>query len=223
MFFPPNLTLTEKFSQLVTGMCGALSKQSSARSFTAGPLLLLVWNRWCRMRTRFTALVARMQAGTLAAAVRVRARVRPATPRPAVAAEQPRLPSPRFGWVVRMLPEPWHLNAWRAPLEEILADPQTLALVAAGPQAGRILRSMCRMMAVELPEHLRLPARPRRPRPPRPPRPRTPKVVNSMSRTAWARFVNPEDEGEHDPRALRPPNRIGHGRSKPLIKRDPVG
>jgi len=38
---------------------------------------------------------------------------------------------------------------------------------------------------------------------------------------AYANIINPEDEGEHNPRALRPPNRIGYGRQKRLIKRDP--
>jgi hypothetical protein len=54
----------------------------------------------------------------------------------------------------------------------LLADPDTQALVAAAPQAGRILRPLCHTIGVELPDWLKLPKRPRKPRPPKPPKPR---------------------------------------------------
>ena len=215
MFFSPNLTLTEKFAELITGLCGALSKQSNARCFTAGPLRLLAWQRWSRMRRLFTAVVARMHAGTLPA----KAPPRPlqAKPRPAAKPDQPRLPPLRSGWVVRLCPEYWHLNGWRVPLAELLADPEMLAAVQAAPQMGRILRPLCHMLHFEMPAYLRLPPRPRRPRPPRPKRPLTPEQVDAkvarMSRMAYANMINPNDP---DPSGIRPPNRIGYGRPKPF-------
>ena len=44
------------------------------------------------------------------------------------------------------------------PFERLLADPEMAHLVAAAPQAGRILRPFCRMLRVKRPAYLR-PAR----------------------------------------------------------------
>ena len=167
-----------------------------------------------RLGRRFAALVARWQAGTLpllGAARRRPAEARTKGPRP-----KGLLPQGK-NWFRKMFGET--APSFAGNLLHILhSEPQMMELVAATPLAGRILRPMCRMLGVKPPEYLQLPKRPRRPRPPRPPRPRKPKLVNSMSRMAYARWVNPADEGEHDPRAIRPPNRIGYGRARPLIK-----
>jgi hypothetical protein len=208
MFFPPNLTLTDRFAQLIGGLHRALSKQSNTQCRTAGPLLVLVWNRLCGIRRRFTALAARVRAGTLPAAAPPRARA--ARPRPAAAPDQPRLPSLSCGWLLRLVPEPWHLNAWRTPLQELLADPEMAAVLQAAPQMGRILRPLCHMLHEEPPPYLLLPKRPRRPRPARPAKPKPPKFmdINRMSAVAWGNFVHPEHAGQH-----HPPNRIGYGGS----------
>jgi len=164
-----------------------------------------------RQARRFAALVARWQAGTLPAlrppAVD-RARPLPAPERVA----QPRPPGklPRgFMWLSRLFPE----NA--VPVQFALSDlvdnwPDTAALVAAAPQAGRILRPMCRMVGLTPPPYLQLPKRPRRPRPPRPAKPKPPKFmdINRMSAVAWGNFVHPDHPGQH-----HPPARIGYGGS----------
>ena len=50
-----------------------------------------------------------------------------------------------------------------APLRELVDDPQMRALLAAAPQAGRLLRPLWRKLTTDpLPEPLRLPPRPRR-------------------------------------------------------------
>jgi len=217
MFFPPTLTLPDRFAQIIGGLCRALSAQG-AWARAAGPLGVLIWNRLCRMRVRFIALTTRVRAGTLPAAAPVRPRA--ATPRPA-ASRPPSLLPRQFGWLLRLVPEPWRINAWRVPLEEVLADPETVALVAAGPQAGRILRPMCRMVGVTPPSYLQLPQRPRLPRPPRPnvaKRPPTPEEVDArvarMSRLAFANLIHPETEHMNG----RPPNRIGYGRAPPILR-----
>jgi hypothetical protein len=48
----------------------------------------------------------------------------------------------------------------------MLDDPEMAALVAGAPQLGRVLRPLCRMLAVKPPAWLRLPRR-RRPAPAR--------------------------------------------------------
>jgi len=223
MYWSTPLTLTAKFADLMGGVCRAVGVQA-AWVRTAGPAMVeLVFKRLTRMWTRLTTLTEAQRMGTLRPIAP--RRPRPGRPRPALAADRPRLPPQRFGWLIRTVPEKHLLAFWRGPLEELLADPETIALAAAGPRAGRLLRPLCAMLAVDLPDYLKLPPRPRRPRPPRPPRVLTPEQRDAKferrSRMAYAHWVNPEDEGEHDPRALRPPNRIGYGRQKRLIKRDP--
>jgi len=209
------------FADLIQGIGRALGVQH-AWLRAAGPLSSLIWGRLCGMRRRFIDLAARVQAGTLPAKRPPRpppASPRPATPRPAAVPDQPRLPPQSSGWLLRQVPEPHHVAYWRGPLEQFLADPETIAQVAAAPQTGRILRPLCRMLNVVPPEYLRLPPRPRRKRPPRPKPPLTPEQVDAkvarMSRMAYANMINPNDP---DPSGIRPPNRIGYGRPKPLRK-----
>jgi hypothetical protein len=59
--------------------------------------------------------------------------------------------------------------AFGAQLQHLLADPEMAALVAAAPQAGRVLRPLCRMLGVRPPPGpLAPPSRPRAPAPPSP-------------------------------------------------------
>ena len=50
-------------------------------------------------------------------------------------------------------------------VEHFLAEPELAALLRDAPQAGRLLRPLCRMLAIPVPAPLRLPARPPRPAP----------------------------------------------------------
>jgi hypothetical protein len=62
----------------------------------------------------------------------------------------------------------YRLAHFLAPLRELVDDPEMRALLAASPQAGRLLRPLWRKLTPDpLPEVLRLP-----PKPPRPARPR---------------------------------------------------
>src|SRR5271170_541196 len=221
---PATQTLSVRFADIINGLRRALSKQG-AWCRASGPLGMLIWNRLDRMRRRFTALAERVSAGTLPAAAAPRQRA--TTPRPAPATpDLPRLPPRRPGWLLGLLPEPWHLAYWRHPLEDLLADPQTAALFQAAPrQVGRILRPLCVMLRVDLPPEFRLP-----PRPPRPPRPKpakkplTPEQLDArdarMGRLAWANFINPETDPVNG-NPGRPPNRIGYGRAPPILRSPP--
>ena len=155
-------TAANCFADLIQGIGRALGMQH-AWLRASGPLSSLIWGRLCGMRRRFINLAARVQGGTLPAKRPPRptpATPRPATPRPAAKPDQPRLPPQTSGWLIRLVPEPHHINAWRGPLEQFLADPETIAHVAAAPQAGRILRPLCRMLHVVPPLYLQLPRRP---------------------------------------------------------------
>ena len=69
----------------------------------------------------------------------------------------------------------------RFDLVEMLDDPETAAIVAVAPQLGRVLRPLCRMLAVKQPTWLRLPRR-RASKPP--PRPR-PTIIRLGAGELW--------------------------------------
>jgi hypothetical protein len=111
-----------------------------------------------RLGNRFASLVARVQAGTL----------RPPRVRPIAADTDPRQRLPRapdpfprkFAWLHRLLLP--HAPPFTGQLESLVwNEPSMAALVAAAPQAGRVLRPLCHMLAVQLPDYLKLPKRKR--------------------------------------------------------------
>ena len=129
------------------------------------------WNLLCarlgRIATRVQMLFDRWRAGTLPTTRPSRAG-RPYTPSTA-----PRLPTTR-AWVVAQIPGSANFGT---QLEALLADPDFPPFLAAAPQAGRLLRPLCRMLGTPMPPPLALPARPSAPRrvpPPPAPRATTP-------------------------------------------------
>jgi len=201
---PKPRTLTDRYAELIGEFQRALAKPRNALCPGLGPLLILVWNRLSRLRRRFAALAGKFHAGTLPAPRTPRRRARPTTERPP--SQLPRKP----GWLGRLLPEPWWLGGCRDPLRRLLKDPELLALLAATPQAGRLLRPLYCLLGDPPPPVLQLPNRPRRPRPKAEPKPKPPKPVDitRMSAVAWGNFVHPDHPGQH-----HPPAHIGYGGS----------
>ncbi len=139
------------------------------------PAWALFRDRLARLATRFQVLFDRWQSNTLPTprAPRPGQACRP-DPRPILRPTRrpvPRLPR-AHGWAARRMPE-------AAPssgrLQSLLHDPTTRAFVAAAPQAGRLLRPLCRALGIAPPDWLALPRRPRTPRAPR--RPQAPPEV----------------------------------------------
>ena len=173
----PLLELASRFAWAFKWLLEMIGYDAWRRQI-GGPLLgamtQRLWRLWTRLRTAF----ARWQAGTL----------RPPRPRPlragAPAAAAPAdplagLPAgdwrllkrllPRdFGWLKRVMP---NLLPYAHAFIDLVADAETQALVAAAPQVGRILRPLCHMLGLPLPEWLRLPKRVRVRPPPREKRP----------------------------------------------------
>ncbi len=87
------------------------------------------------------------------------------------------------GWLARI-----HLPARQlaGQIEHLLAQEHSREFAAAAPQAGRLLRPLCRMFGVTLPDWLKLPPRRRKPRPARSPRrpahPRPPSLTDPSLR-----------------------------------------
>ena len=139
---PPNLP--ERLAEVFHGLRGAAAGRAS-RNWVMAPLAMLFASYLSSVLRRFTALVARFEAGTL--------RTNPGRPRPArpanveAPARKPRVPR-RLGWVIDFAG--YHAAGFAANLRQMLAgDAEIRALMAASPQAGRILRPLCRMLRIE--------------------------------------------------------------------------
>ena len=127
------------FSTILSNLQAAIAVVS-ARERALTVLLVAVWGRIGRMRTRLERLIARWRAGTLPALRKSRAgETRP----PVVRAPSiiPRVPA----WLLVAVREAW---AARSQLEHLLSDAEMVEFLAAVPQAGRILGPLCRMLGI---------------------------------------------------------------------------
>ena len=137
----------------------------------AVPLALLIVTRLIDIRMRIARLAARLAAG-------------PITPRKSGGPRPGRRPGTpnRFptnpAWLIKLVPG---AAASASQLRHLFTDPDMAALLAAAPATMlRPLRSLCRMLDVELPI----------PRPPRPARPKPPaKPAKPPSRPSRPRYV----------------------------------
>jgi hypothetical protein len=161
---PPGLAQT--FGLIIGGLRRAIAARiTTDRSL--GPLISLICGQLERMANRFAALVARVEAGTLRPPRR-----RPARPTPPGEGPLPERPPslPRkYAWLIRLVP--YEAAGFASQLQHQLATPEMQALIEAAPQAGRILRPLCRLLLIPVPAALQLPPRPPRPKRPRPKRP----------------------------------------------------
>ncbi len=162
--------LADRFASLVEGLRRAIAARGAGLGL-ALPLMLLLWSRLRRTAERFARLAAKVHAGTLPPPRRRLRSPRPARPQPL------RLPR-GVAWLLRRLPQ---AASAASQLQHLLADPAMAELLAAAPQAGRLLRPLCQMLGVRPPpaQHPPPPVRPAapsrpacRPRPPPPARPR---------------------------------------------------
>jgi hypothetical protein len=155
----PPTGLMPRFSGFINAMKRTMGDVMLYRH-EVGPLVLLLGEFLTGTQRRLAALHARFAAGKLAAAPRAPRVVsdRVATERPRSERRPPAIP-----------PGPVLLTVFRAGFDEMLQalldDPEMRALLAASPQAGRILRPLWRKLSPRpLPAVLRLPPRPKRPR-----------------------------------------------------------
>jgi hypothetical protein len=140
----PALGLSDRLALIVGGLCRALAAHAG-KDHSAAPLVLLAWTRLRRLSARFASLAAAGRVGRLAPASVAPRRADPAALFPLPDLPQPyRLPR-GFGWLLRLAPE---TAAYGGQVEHWLADPELAAVLAKAPQAGRILRPLCRMLGV---------------------------------------------------------------------------
>ncbi len=148
--------IISRFTLFIEALKRAMAEGIRPREHTLAAMALPLWNYLGRTLRRLAALHARFAAGTLAAAPRRRAAPRAAADRPRAV----RRPSPIPPGPVLLR---YHLVHFAAPLRELVEHPEMRALLAAAPQAGRLLRPLWRKLTTDpLPEPLRLPKKPPR-------------------------------------------------------------
>ena len=157
LIFPATSLLGQAFADILNGLCAMLGHYATQLRDRSVLLSLIHW-RVSRMIRRLDHLALRWQANTLP-----KPKSHPKSPRPNRPGQPPRLPAGKF-WLIRALQPSAQFSL---QFENFLARPDTRALVEAAPQAGRILRPLCRGYGLTLPPWLRLPARAVAPRPPR--------------------------------------------------------
>ena len=155
----PGLLLRPRFETFIEALCAHIAA-AGLKHGVAGPVIILIWQRLRRLAARFARLASS-----------------PARPRKAARSGRagPHSPLPRrFAWLIRLIPG---TAAVAAQFSAMLETEEMAALVAATPQAGRIIRPLCHTLGLPPPASLRRPrATPRapRPNPPEPPAPPNP-------------------------------------------------
>ena len=128
------------FTHILTGLQAAIAVVSAReRALTA--LLVMVWGRIGRMRTRLERLIALWRAGRLPAPRKSRAGQK----RGGVRAPSALPTAP--AWLVAAVRE---ATVFGAQLEQMLSQEECVRFLAEVPQARRILRPLCRMLGVGL-------------------------------------------------------------------------
>ncbi len=153
---PPPTGVIHRFTLFIEGLKRAMAEGIRPREDTLAAMAVPLWNYLSGTLRRLAALHARFKAGTLAAAPRHGGAPHRASARPAPVRRPPRIP--RGPVLLR-----YYLVHFVAPLRELVDDPEMRALLAACPQAGRLLRPLWRKLTPDpLPEPLRLPPKPPR-------------------------------------------------------------
>ena len=117
------------------------------RGLLSQALVMLVYRRLGEVCRDMEGLAERFQAGRLwrvAGRRSVAGRVVAEERRALV----PRLWPGRFGWLVRAAS--WQAAGYGSQLAHVLRQPEMIDLLLASPRAARILRPVCRMLAVEM-------------------------------------------------------------------------
>ncbi len=134
-------TLADRIAMTLGLLCRAVAAQVSGRRMTEA-LILLVWQRVRRIDVRLQGMLRRFREGRLQVRTVVRSggsggragRVSPVMPR-------------SFGWLLPLVP--CEAACFAGQMREVLAEPGMVALLAAAPQARRVLAPLCRMLGIE--------------------------------------------------------------------------
>ena len=165
----PNLPpgTPEMVRQLAWAFAGVLEAIGRAFNVNPRPVVpgMVIFLYVQRTRSRLFRLLANIRAGILP---RWRA---PGAKRERGERKAPRIRLPgRKYWLSTEIG--WFGRGFSGNIQIILNQPENAAIIAASPQAQRLLRPLCHMLGLEIPAISALPKRPRKPRPKPPAKPR---------------------------------------------------
>ena len=134
--------VADRLAGIVEALRRAVAARASRR-WAFAPLALLLWPYLHGIAVRFDRLATRLRQG------RVRAR----SPRPTAArTDAPTRTKPRsrllprgWAWLIRAVPD---AAGYGSQLRHLLAQPEMISLLEAAPQAGRMLRPLCRALGI---------------------------------------------------------------------------
>ena len=160
----PTNTLAQSLADRFTTIMRLLRQTLGAPDYARFDLSLkwAIWHRISRLSHRFRAL-------SLNPRPRRPGKPQP-KPEPAPEPESPpagakksKMPAQK-GWLLQTFPG-HHIPYVRGQLISFLADPDVSRLHGENPSIGRVLRPLCHMLAIPLPDYLKLERKPRPPRP----------------------------------------------------------
>ncbi len=138
----PPLTAADRFALALDGLCAAVAARIAGRAMEAA-MILLVWQRVRRIRIQVLGLLVRFRAGLLV----VRATPRAVTGGWSRADAGARRGLPRgLAWLLQLVP--FQAACFAGQIREVLAEPEMVGLLAAAPQARRVLAPLCRMLGI---------------------------------------------------------------------------
>jgi hypothetical protein len=135
------LTVADRIALTLDGLGRAVAARVLGGAMLA-VTILLVWRRLRRIEGRIQGLLARFRAGRLW--VRTVPRV---GGRGGVGGCGAVVLPRGFGWLLPMVPQ--EAACFAGQMRGVLAEPEMVALLAAAPQARRVLAPLCRMLGIE--------------------------------------------------------------------------
>ncbi len=153
-------SLADRFTTILRLLRQTLGAPDYARFDLA--LKWAVWHRISRLSHRFRAFALNPRPRRPG---KPRAKPEPALEResPPTGAKKSKIPGQK-GWLLQTFPG-HHIPYVRSQFALLLQDPDLSRLHGANPSIGRVLRPLCHMLAIPLPDYLKLERKPRKPRP----------------------------------------------------------
>jgi len=134
------ISVADRFATSLEGLGRAVAARVVAGVMGAA-MILLIWQRVRGVDRRIRGLLARLQAGRLV----VREVPRPLRGVRAARVARPGLPR-GFGWLLQLVPG--EAACFAGQIRGLLAEPEMAGLIAASPQARRVLGPLCRMLGI---------------------------------------------------------------------------
>ncbi len=141
MSLTETLSVADRFALSLDGLRRVVAARI-AGGMMAAAMILLVWQRLQRIERRIKGMLARFRQGRLVVRRAVISRVGVVRSGGGVA----RLPRD-FAWLVKLVP--YQAACFAGQISTLLGEPEMVALLAAAPQARRVLAPLCRMLGID--------------------------------------------------------------------------